>query len=242
MNTKKIYLVLICRKFSYLVYTIKTFRTKILFYFTKYNFISKKMKRLLLIFTFLGFCGSMLCYAQTEKQTRREREQAWREERLKKRAETKALEEEQDSVAFEQAVQALKSGSWALEANNVNFYNGIMRFVTANTNFISMQNGQGTIQTAFNNFNYSGPNGLGGVTLQGNVWGIRLSTDSNGNVYYSFSIQGVGISATVYLTLTGGTNQASAVINPNFSGRNMTMNGFLYPYNQASIFEGTNAW
>lgn len=39
--------------------------------------------------------------------------------------------------------------------------------------------------------------------------------------------------------LTGGTNQASVTINPNFSGNTLTMNGYLVPYNESSVFQGT---
>lgn len=177
--------------------------------------------------------------AQTNRtETRRQKELAWRQERMQKREKDKALEEEQDSVAYQEAVQALKDGEWVLEASDVIFFNGILRFVTASTNFVSMHNGTATVQTAFDNFNYSGPNGLGGITLRGNAWGSSLSTDKDGNYYYSFSVQGIGMSAMVYLVLTGGTCQASASINPNFTGRRLTMNGFLYPYSKADIFEG----
>lgn len=43
----------------------------------------------------------------------------------------------------------------------------------------------------------------------------------------------------VPIVLTGGTNQASVTINPNFSGNTLTMNGYLVPYNESSVFQGT---
>ncbi len=172
---------------------------------------------------------------------RSEREKMWRAEREKKRAEARALELRQDSVAYQAAITALQEGSWALEAYNVNFSNGITRFVSSSTNYISCHEDEGTIQTAFNNFTYS-PNGLGGVTVQGTISGIQMSKDKDGNIYYSFNITGSTISATVYMTLTGGTNQASATVNPNFSDRTMTFDGYLVPYSQASVFQGTPQW
>lgn len=173
---------------------------------------------------------------------RSEREQQWRAEREQRRAQARALEMQQDSTAFVQALKALKNDSWVLEANNVNFSNGITRFVSPSTNYISIDDDEGIIQTAFSNFTYSSPNGLGGVTVQGNISGQRMSTDRDGNVYYSFAIQGSTISATVSLTLTAGTNQASATITPNFAGHTMTFDGYLVPYDQASIFQGMPQW
>ena len=194
-------------------------------------------KTLYLTFT-LSLLFSLGAYAQTG---RSQREKQWREQRELRREENRALEMQQDSAAFNQALQALKDGNWVLEANNVNFSNGIMRFVSSTTNYISCDDGECTIQTAFNNFTYS-PNGLGGLTLQGDISGQRISADRDGNIYYSFNVQGSAVSATIYLTLTGGTNQASATINPNFTGRSMSFDGYLVPYNQASIFQGMPQW
>lgn len=196
------------------------------------------MRKVLYLTGVICIFFSTLSFAQSN---RSKREKEWRAERERHRAEMRAEEMKQDSAAYRDAVLALKEGNWVLEANNVNFFNGITRFVSSNTNYISCEDGQGTVQTAFNNFSYS-PNGLGGITVQGDISGERLSTDKDGNIYYSFNIQGSAISATVYLTLTGGTNQASASVNPNFSGRSMSFDGYLVPYDQASIFEGTPQW
>ena len=196
------------------------------------------MKRALYLTTILSLLFSIGSFAQSG---RSQREKEWRAQRELRRAENRALELQQDSVAFNQALQALKNGKWVLEANNVNFSNGIMRFVSPTTNYVSCEEDECTIQTAFNNFSYS-PNGLGGLTLQGDISGERMSTDRDGNVYYSFNVQGSAVSATVYLTITGGTNQASATINPNFTGRSMSFDGYLVPYDQASIFQGMPQW
>ena len=196
------------------------------------------MKKVLILASAAWLLLSATTFAQT---SRSEREQRWRAEREQRRAQAKALELQQDSTAFIQALKALKADSWVLEANNVNFSNGITCFVSPSTNYISFDDDEGTIQTAFSNFTYS-PNGLGGVTVQGNILGQRMSTDRDGNVYYSFNIQGNTISAIVSLTLTAGTNQASATITPNFAGNTMTFDGYLVPYDQSSIFQGMPQW
>ena len=196
-----------------------------------------KTKRVLFILLAL-FAVQVSLFAQEKKMTRKEKEAAWRAERLRKREAEKAKIAAEDSIAFTQAVQALRNGSWALEASNITFNNGITRFVTSSTNYVAVNAGEGTVQTAFNNTNINSPNGLGGVTLEGNVWGERMGTDNDGNVFFSCSIQGNGISAVIYVTLTANTNQASATVNANYSGNRMTFSGYLYPYNSAGIFEG----
>ena len=196
------------------------------------------MIRILILAVTLLIGVPMSGAAQKNKMSKAEREAAWRAERLKRREAEKAKMAAEDSIAFAQAVEALRSGSWALEASNITFNNGVTRFVTSSTNYVAVNAGEGTVQTAFNNTNISSPNGLGGVTLEGNVWGERMGTDAEGNVFYSCSIQGNGISALIYVTLTANTNQASANVNANYSGNRMTFSGYLYPYNSAGIFEG----
>lgn len=181
---------------------------------------------------------STYSYAQC---CREERGKAWRMERLRKRAEARAIEQHQDSVAYQAALDALKTGSWVLEANNLNFSNGLLRFVSPSTNYISCSEGEGVVQTAYANFTYS-PNGLGGVTVRGDISGENISVDDDGNVHYSFSIQGSALSATITLTLTAGTNQASAWVSPNFTGQSIAFDGYLVPYDKATIFQGMSQW
>lgn len=201
------------------------------------------MKKVFCLTLILSVLCSVSSYAQScrDKSCRTEREKVWRAERLRQRAAERAVEQRQDSVAYRAAVEALKEGRWVLEANNVNFANGITRFVSSTTNYISNNAGEGTIQTAYANFTYS-PNGLGGVTLQGDINDVRMTIDKEGNVNYSFSIQGSAISATVNLMLTGGTNQASATVMPNFSGKSITFDGYLVPYNQSAVMQGMSWW
>lgn len=196
------------------------------------------MKKFFYLTILFAMSLGMSSYAQS---SRTAREEAWRVERLRKRAEARAIEQRQDSISYQSALEALRTGSWVLEANNLNFSNGIMRFVSSSTNYISCTNDQGTIQTAYANFTYT-PNGLGGVTVQGNISNENFSVDKDGNAYYSFGIQGNAVSATVNLTLTAGTNQASATVTPNFMGQPLTFDGYLVPYNQSVIFQGMPQW
>lgn len=177
-------------------------------------------------------------FAQDRKMTRKEKEAAWRAERLRKRAQEERQIMHDDSIQFVQAVNAIRSGSWALEASNVTFNNGVTRFVTASTNFVSVDDGQAVVQTAFNNSNVNSPNGLGGITLEGRITSEELKMDKDGNVYYNYGIQGADISATVNIVVTANSNQATATVNPNFSSNQMTFSGYIYPYDTAGVIEG----
>lgn len=189
---------------------------------------------------FLLTCLLASVIATTFAQTSKEARAARREAIKKERAEKRALEAQMDSIAYEKAVQALKEGSFVLEASNVSFPSGVTRYVSSTTNYVQVDNGEGIVQTAFSNFAYTpGPNGLGGVTVEGNIGNPEIRMDKHGNYYYNYSIQGVAISATISITLTGGTNQASVQISPNFNNNNMTMTGVLLPLNESEVFQGT---
>jgi len=194
------------------------------------------MKKVLFLTTLLLLSFTVTTFAQTSKEARAARREALKKEREAR----KALEAQQDSVAYFKAVEALKEGAFVLEADNVTFPNGITRYVSSNTNYVQVDNGEGIVQTAFTNFAYtSGPNGLGGVTVQGNISGLKIKEDKDGNYYYNYMIQGVAISASVFITLTGGTNQASVTVSPNFNSNNMTMTGRLLPLDESDVFQGT---
>lgn len=179
-------------------------------------------------------------YSQDKKMTMKEKEDAWRAERLKKRAKEERLEFVNDSVQYAQAIVAIRNGSWALEASSIAFNNGNTDFVTPSTNYVSINNGIGTIQTALDNTNIYSPNGLGGVTLQGNVSNGELTVDNQGNIYYNYILQGNNVSATVNIMIAANSNQATAYISPNFGSGNITMNGSIYPYKQAGVIQGTS--
>ena len=195
------------------------------------------MKKVLLLAMLSLFCLATTVDAQ---QTRKERRDAKREAARKKRMAARAMEARMDSVAFLKAMDALENGSFVLEADNIMFPNGVIRYVTSSTNYVQVVGKEGILQTAFSNFSYSpGPNELGGVTVSGSISTPEVSRDEHGNVHYKFNITGIAVSATVSITLTGGTNEASAYISPNFNNNNITMTGHIVPYDESVVFQGT---
>ena len=136
----------------------------------------------------------------------------------------------QNQALFEQAVQCLKEGSFVIEVDQLLFPRGL-------TKFVSMNEGKAVIQIATSNFR-PGPNGVGGITVEGNASNITMSTSKRGIVYYNFMDQGIAVSATVNIQLTGDGNRATVTVYPNFNSNNLTMTGNLVPYNESQIFQG----
>jgi hypothetical protein len=159
------------------------------------------------------------------------------EARKAARAAHRKAEAAQQLKDFQAAVECIKSGSFVIEVDQLLFPRGLTKFVSSLTNFVSMNEGKAVIQIATSNFR-PGPNGVGGITVEGNASNITMSTSKRGIVYYNFMDQGIAVSATVNIQLTGDGNRATVTVYPNFNSNNLTMTGNLVPYNESQIFQG----
>ena len=153
------------------------------------------------------------------------------------RKEQKRLQEQIDSIQYEQAMQAIRDTLFTLEANRVVFKYGQRAYVTSFTNFVAVNKEKATIQVAFN-IPVARPNGMGGVTVEGTLNRYELKTDRKGNPILSFYVQGIAISAQVYITLWQGSNSASVTINPNFNSNRITLEGTLLPSCLSNVVKG----
>lgn len=154
-------------------------------------------------------------------------------------AEDRQLRELADSVASVQARAALRNQDFVLEADNVQFRNGSTVFVNSNTNFISVKGNRAVVQISPSNF-ASGPNGLGGVTVDGMISGQAIRTDSKGRITYSMNVMGIGINAQVEIYMFPGSNQASATVYPNFNSNTVWLQGTIVPYENSNVIEGSS--
>jgi len=142
-----------------------------------------------------------------------------------------------DSAKAENAVKAIELRDFVLEADKVTFKYGNWKYVTSNTNFISFSDNKATVQIAFTGAP-PGPNGIGGITLEGNASSIEVNTDKKGNTTFSMYVMGAGISAKIDIELIKDTYQAIATVSPNFSSNRFTLSGSLYPTSESDIFKG----
>ena len=170
---------------------------------------------------------------EQKSENRSERRKAER----KQRQSEKFIQAEIDSINYANALQALENLDFVLEADQLVFKRGMSVFVSTTTNFISVQNDKAVVQIAPFNAG-GGPNGVGGITVEGLASNIQIKTDKRGTSYFSMSVMGKGISATVSITLPKGTDQASVTVNPNFHSNRITLNGTLMPAEKSRVFQG----
>ena len=166
--------------------------------------------------------------------------QKWHQEmeEFKARSEQRReINELTDSIAGVQAAAAVQNRDFVLEADQVTFKNGNTVFVNSNTTCISVKGNRAVVQISPSNF-AAGPNGVGGVTVDGSISGMQRMVDKRGNTTISFNVTGIGINAQIEIYMTPGTNRASATIYPNFNSNTVWIEGEIVPYNNSDVFEG----
>ena len=166
--------------------------------------------------------------------------QKWEQEMAQFRARAEQrheLNELADSIAGVQAAAAVQNRDFVLEADQVTFKNGYTVFVDSNTTFISVKGNRAVVQISPSNF-AAGPNGVGGVTVDGTISGMQKMVDKKGNTTLSFNVNGIGINAQIEIYMSPGTNSASATIYPNFNSNTVWIDGNIVPYENSGVFEG----
>ena len=179
--------------------------------------------------------------AQNNLQTKlKQDKEKWEQEMAEFRARSeqrRELNELADSIAGVQAAAAVQNRDFVLEADQVTFKNGYTVFVDSNTTFISVKGNRAVVQISPSNY-ASGPNGVGGVTVDGRISGMQRMVDKKGNTTLSFNVTGIGINAQIEIYMSPGTNSASATIYPNFNSNTVWVEGNIVPYENSGVFEG----
>lgn len=182
-----------------------------------------------------GFIGS----AQ-DKETRQERIQRWKDDMAAFKAgqarDTRVYDAA-DSIAGLQAGKALKNASFVLEADAVTFRHGTRVLVNSTTNFISVKGKRAVVQVS-PSYTCSGPNGVGGITVDGTISDVSVSRDKRGNTRYSMNVTGIMISARVDIVIVADSSRAYATVMPNFSSNSVRLDGHVVPYSLSGAVEG----
>lgn len=162
--------------------------------------------------------------------------QASKQDRKISKQEQKEIAQQQANQQFEVARQALKDSMFVVEVDRIIGQLGRTVYVTPNENFVLMNKDYASVQLAVLSA-FAGLNGVGGVTLAGQVSDVQERIDKHGNVTCQFRVQGNSISSTVIVTLYHGDNQVSVVMNSTFSNDRITFYGRLVPAEASKVFK-----
>lgn len=194
------------------------------------------MKRVLFLLLATAFLFPVFeSNAQTMTQPQQPHQELTKQQiREMKRDARRKARELANQEAYDAAKGALQDQNWVLMANTLYGPRGASIPVSDNTNFIQFKGNTVYVQLAFNGI--AGPNGLGGITVQGNPSQITTRTDKYGNITYSFYVNGIALTAQVVITLSAGGNYASGTVYPMMNSNNLTFSGVLVPTSQSGIF------
>lgn len=149
----------------------------------------------------------------------------------------KAAEQAYEQYLSDKAVLSLNNKTFALEANRVLFKYGNYINVNSNTNFVTLDGDKATIQLAFNT-PLAGPNGIGGITIEGRASNFKQKTAKDDEIIFSMNVMGSALSASLTLRMYPNSNYCTATVYPTFSSNSITFSGYLYPIEDSSLFKG----
>ena len=173
---------------------------------------------------------------------RRQNVESWKQDMQKFSAKIKQehkLNELADSLASIQAIAAMRNQDFVLQIDNVTFSNGNTVYVNSNINFLSVKGDRAVVQISPSNF-APGPNGLGGVTVDGIISGYQIMTDKKGRVNLTYNVSGIGLNAQIEVYIVPGSSSAQATVYPNFNSNTLWISGTVVPYENADIMEGSS--
>lgn len=142
----------------------------------------------------------------------------------------------QDSLEYVAALRAIEEREFVFEANMLLFRSGGTARVFSNLNFVSLKGDHATIQVA--PYDAGGPNGVGGVTVEGRVTNMEVKTDRRGNTDVTMNVMGRAVFATVNMTLPKGSSNASVTVIPNLNSNRLTLYGSVVPAGKSRVFKG----
>lgn len=180
--------------------------------------------------------------SQARKAKRQEKVEAWKRDmqKFRQKVETdKQIHNLVDSIASIQAITSVQNRDFVLQINSITFPNGRTVLVTSTTNFIYVKGDRAVVQISPSDF-APGPNGVGGVTVDGAISSYKMITDNKGRLNLSYNVSGIGINAQIEVFIVPGTTTAQAAVYPNFNSNTIWVSGTIIPYDNADIFEGSS--
>ena len=195
------------------------------------------MKKFLIV---LAFVSVWVTGSAQNKETRQERIERWKNDMAEfnaRRSGDVEKEELLDTLTWLQAQKAVEDSSFVVEADAVTFKYGTRIQVNSTTNFISMNGDRAVVQIA-PSYTFSGPNGVGGVTVEGTVSNVRKSYDKKGRLLFSMNVMGRGVNASVSISVSPGSNRAIVDVSPTFNSNDVRLEGRIVPYKFSRAFEG----
>ncbi len=133
--------------------------------------------------------------------------------------------------------EMLSSKSWVLEAYTLQDRYGNTVNIQPSINFVAMNGNEATVQLGFDH--RIGPNGLGGITLEGNVseYEINQNKKAHSGANARLFISGASSGHLSLMVHAGVDGFARATVSDNFGNR-LTYIGRIVPMEESIFYKG----
>ena len=158
--------------------------------------------------------------------------------RSDKRAARRAQQDSLQQVDYELAVAGIHDTLFVLEADQAFDRRGRSIMVDQSLNFVKIAKDEGVVQLSFSQL--AGPNGVGGVTIEGRVSRYIVETDKKGNTSIKVNTFGSSMNAEIFITLYAGSNQAEAQVSSATLPYKVRFIGELKHAYDSDVFQGNS--
>lgn len=141
----------------------------------------------------------------------------------------KAIKAAAQESLYQAAAKALNTKNFVFEAERLSFRNNKPEPVNPGANFISLSGEQANVQI-FPRTLIMGSSAIRDINVKGDASNIETTTDAKGNITLKTYVKGQYIEATITINLVKGSNNATAIISPNFDGKTITLYGHVYEF------------
>ena len=162
---------------------------------------------------------------------------AYAQEKSDKKAKAKRDTHSESTAEYAMAMKALTDTSFIVGFDKVYYNDGGSSFLNSRTNFLSVNGNHGTLQLIVDPSVF-GNNGLGGVTVDGNISDIKTQTNKRGVTNYRMNLNGHSISCNITISIAPGSHEVRTEIVTTFEGNRISLDGILTPYVSTNIQKG----
>ncbi len=178
---------------------------------------------------FILFLTIMIASAAMAQESKKEQRKAAR----KIRKEERAMQEAADAAVMKASIE---SRQFVLEANFLSNKRGERLVVQPNLNFIGVDREKGAFQ--FGNAQSIGYNGVGGVTVEGQIADFKIKEGKKGFLNLDFRI--VSSAGNIFVNMSvSPSGNADATIRANTSGL-LRYSGKVVPLGSSIVYKGSN--
>lgn len=141
-----------------------------------------------------------------------------------------------DPVAQAEGLERLGLQTFMIQTSRLDFGSGRSTEVTPNTNFLMMAGGRCMVQVAPRIG--GGPNGVGGITMDGVVSNYKLVRHDNGSATATFRLTQNGYFADVTISYDAKRNYALVRFSATYRRYSVTFAGTVSPYDPSKVVDG----